>query len=175
MQSASKNGLHARQERMRQRQLVKPAVAARVTVKVATWNPVDYSKAVSYTAAPAMLSHCPKVNGVYMLEEAGRYYIGQSTDVAARFHSHRFYPISCHMEDPRGVLLAAIPYREDWNWSQNNHVRLNGEARFIAAALKMCIPLTNQLSPYKKDQLLSRFADLAEELSRIESAVRFLC
>ena len=171
----TKSDLLARQERMRQRQLGKLEMAVRVTVPAAVWNPVDYSKAVNYTAAPASLSHCPKISGVYMLEESGRYYIGQSTDVAARFYSHRFYPICCHMEDPRGVLLAAIPYQWDCDWKQNNHVRLNGEARFIAAALKMGLPLTNQLSAYKKDQLRSRFADLDEEKKRIESAIKFLC
>jgi hypothetical protein len=112
----------------------------------------------------------PHVSGVYMLTEAGRFYIGQSADVAGRILGHLSNPACCGFTEPRCLLLASVP---PWfvPWKQNAHRRLVAEARFIAAALSMNLPLTNTLSDYKRRKLLSLFPELAAEREIVERGV----
>lgn len=105
----------------------------------------------------------PRVSGVYMLTEAERFYIGQSGDVFARLLSHLSNPVSCGFTVPRGVLLASIPWRAGWTCAMNARYRMVAEARFIAAALTLDVPLTNKLSNFKRGKLLSIFPDLTTE------------
>lgn len=129
---------------------------------------VDYSRRVVYNPGltPIFPEYFPErrplVSGVYMLSEAGRFYIGQSGDVFTRLLSHLSHPACCGFTDPRGVLLASVPCRASWTW-ENEHYRKVVEARFIAAALSVDIPLTNKLTDYKRRKLLSLFPDLAAE------------
>ena len=169
--------LKARQERMKQRQLAKQKT---VTVlgyvpPAAAWNPIDYSEPVEYSSEVAALQYFPLVPGVYLLTVGGRFYVGQSVDVYARFSSHRLKPINCRFRDPKGAVLAAVPFRADWTWNENARVRLNAEARFIAAALSLDLPLTNALSAFKRAKLLRLFPDLQSERDRIEKALKILC
>lgn len=140
----------------------------------AATHPVNYAAPVKYLDGPRLLPETPKVNGVYLLSENDLFYIGQSSDVAARFCSHRLHPCSCHFVDPCGALLASVPNHYD-TWKKNSHVRLIAEARFIAAALHLGIPLTNKLTDTVKSNLLNRFPDLSEERARIEKALQILC
>jgi hypothetical protein len=114
----------------------------------------------------------PRVSGVYMLAEAGRFYIGQSVDVSRRLLGHLSNPVGCGFAEPRCILLAPVP-----TWSvpcnQNARRRLVAEARFIAAALSMNLPLTNTLTDYKRRKLLSLFPDLAAEREIVERGVRY--
>lgn len=138
----------------------------------AVYRPVDYSKPVNYLTEDVELFHFwPKACGVYMLFEDGRYYIGQSIDVPARYASHRLKPISCDLSDPLCVLLAKVPFREGWPWSRNAETRFNAEARFIAAALRMGIPLTNKITGNKREKLLAMFSDVTQERLRLEKAI----
>jgi len=139
-------------------------------------RPVDYTAPVEYSDADVMeFHHWPIVSGVYLLTENGRFYIGQSVDVAGRFASHRMKPANCKFSDPRCALLASVPYRHQprnlQSWNQNAHKRLIAEARFIAAALSMGLPLTNTLSAYKRDKLLNQFPDVTCERERIAQAL----
>jgi hypothetical protein len=172
-----RKNLQARQEMMKQRQFgrlssARPIQPAQPTP---TWTPVDYSNRVEYSSDVTQFQHWPRSNGVYLLAEGGRYYIGQSIDVAARFASHRLKPINCKFVDPRCVLLATVPLRDDVPWSKNTHVRLNAEARFIAAALGLDMPLTNSLSEFKRGKLRSLFPDVRTERERLEKAIQLLC
>jgi hypothetical protein len=110
----------------------------------------------------------PRVSGVYMLTEAGRFYIGQSGDVFARLLSHLSHPVCCGFAAPRGVLLASIPVRFGWTCAMNSRYRMIAEARFIAAALSLDVPLTNKLSKFVRGKLLSIFPDLAIEREIIQ-------
>jgi hypothetical protein len=110
----------------------------------------------------------PRVSGVYMLTEAGRFYIGQSGDVFARLLSHLSNPVCCGFTAPRGVLLASIPVRLGWTCAMNCRYRRLAEDRFIAAALSLDLPLTNKLSKFVRGKLLSIFPDLAIEREIIQ-------
>jgi hypothetical protein len=166
-----RNGLQARQEQMRRRRLgyVDPGPVA---------SPVDYSRRVVYGPNPGMTPVFPeyiperraRVSGVYVLTESGRFYIGQSVDVFARLLSHLSKPACCGFTAPRGLLLASVPVRADWTWDKNAHSRLIAEARFLAAALSLDVPLTNKLTNYKRGKLLSLFPDLATEREIVERA-----
>jgi hypothetical protein len=139
-----KKSLAQHQERMRER-VTREAQKAEETVKRmpmqsvrefprAAYKPVDYSKQVNYlTEDVELLHYWPRVCGVYLLFEDGRYYIGQSIDIPARYASHRLKPISCGFKDPRCAMLVRVPLREGWTWSQNAHTRLNAEARFLSS------------------------------------------
>ncbi len=154
---------------MRSRMAYRAAVPA--PMPEAPVNPVDYAAPVEYlVAAVVEFHHWPIVSGVYLLTEAGRFYIGQSADVAARFASHRLNPACCEFTDPRCQLLAAVPSRGGALSNESTHARLVAEARFIAAALSMDMPLTNKLSNYKRGKLLSLFSDLATERGIVERA-----
>jgi hypothetical protein len=137
-------------------------------------RPVDYSRRVVYSTALTPIfpeyfpERRPRVSGVYMLAEAGRFYIGQSGDVFARLLSHLSNPVCCGFTAPRGVLLASIPVRLGWTCAMNGRYRLIAEARFIAAALSLDVPLTNKLSNYMRGKLLSIFPDLAIEREIIQ-------
>jgi hypothetical protein len=169
-------GLQSRQEQMKQRQLERVnAPRVMVTVEERVGNPVDYSQPVEYVSDVILLQHWPQRSGVYLLAEGRQFYIGQSIDVPARFASHRLKPVNCQFEDPRCALLAEVPFRGGWSYTKNTHVRLNAEARFIAAAISLELPLTNTLSEYTRAKLLSKFADVSSERERIEKAVKFLC
>ena len=76
--------------------------------------------------------------------------------------------------DPRCVLLASVPaWRVDSN--QNERRRLVAEARFMAAALGMGLPLTNtNLTPFKREKLLSQFSDVSCERARLSRALQLL-
>lgn len=132
-------------------------------------RPVDYSRPVVYgpTLTPIFPEYFPerrpRVSGVYMLSESGRFYIGQSGDVFTRLLSHMSNPVCCGFTAPCGVVLASVPLRADWAWDKNAHTRLIAEARFIAAALSLNVPLTNKLSNDKRGKLLSIFPDLTIE------------
>jgi hypothetical protein len=121
-----------------------------------------------------LLTYWPRAGGVYLLHEDGEYYIGQSVDVPARYASHRLNPLSCKFKDPRCVMLAKVTYNMALSYSENNHTRLNAEARFIAAALQMDLPITNTLSEWKRGQLGAKFPDLREERRRLELATELL-
>jgi len=159
-----RNGLQARQEQMRRRQLgyVGPCPVS---------PPVDYSRPVVYGPTPGVTPIFPeyiperraRVSGVYMLSESGRFYIGQSGDVFARLLSHLSNPVRCGFTAPHGVLSASVQLRADWMPNKNTHSLLIAEARFLAAALSLDVPLTNKLSNYKRGKLLSLFPDLATE------------
>jgi hypothetical protein len=137
-------------------------------------HPVNYSRRVVYGPGLTPIfperspERRPRISGVYMLSESGRFYIGQSVDVFARLLSHMSNPVSCVFTAPRGILLVSVPIRVGWTWNQNAHVRLVAEARFIAAALRLDVPLTNRLSEYKRGKLLSLFPDLATEREIIQ-------
>jgi hypothetical protein len=142
--------------------------------------PVDYSKRVVYGPGPGVTpiypeylpEHRPHISGVYMLTESGRFYIGQSGDVFTRLLSHLSNPACCGFTAPHGVLLASVPFRDDWTLDKNTHMRLIAEARFIAAALSLDVPLTNKLSNYKRGKLLSLFPDITTEREIIKEALR---
>jgi hypothetical protein len=171
-----RKNLAQRQDSMRERSL-KPELRKPVQ-SVRECNPVDYSRPVEYLATRdvQLLTYWPKAGGVYLLCEDGRYYIGQSVDVPARYASHRLKPIGCGFQDPRCVMLAVVRDRPEWSWSQNNHVRLNAEARFLAAALRMGITLTNaNLTPLKRERLAKLFRDVTAERERLERAIKILC
>src|ERR1035437_6958216 len=153
---------------MRQRQLGRvDSPCAPVTVAARVGYPVDYSEPVEYISDVIQFQHWPQRSGVYLLAEGHRFYIGQSIDVPARFASHRLKPIGCKFEDPRCALLAEVPFRDNWRYAKNTHVRLNAEARFITAALSLGMPLTNTLSEYTRAKLRSKFADVSRETERI--------
>lgn len=164
--------LQARQDAMRQR-------LRRVNAPPIP-RPVNYSKRVVYGPDAGMTPIFPeyfperraRLSGVYMLTESGRFYIGQSGDVFARLLSHLSNPACCGFTAPRGVLLASVQLRADWTLDKNTHARLIAEARFIAAALSLGVPLTNKLSHYKRGKLLSLFPDLATEREIVERGVR---
>jgi hypothetical protein len=141
------------------------------------WTPIDYTAPLEpYTSELVFFPNYPRTAGVYLLEEAGRYYIGQSVDVVARVASHRFYPSACTFENPRGVILAAIQPKASLTWNENGRIRLHAEARFIAAGLVVLgAALTNKLSPYTRAKLAATFTDLTAERSRISEAVKILC
>lgn len=168
-----RKNLATRQAQMRQRAQKPP----REHLPPIEWNPVDYSAPVEYTTRDVQLLHYwPKAAGIYLLCEDGRYYIGQSIDVPARYASHRIKPVPCGFADPRCVQLAEVPCSPARSWSQNNHVRLNAEARFLSAALQMGIPLTNpNLTPFKRERLISMFDDVTRERERLEKALKILC
>jgi hypothetical protein len=137
-------------------------------------RPVNYSARIRYAEAGVVeFQRWPVTCGVYLLIESGRYYIGQSVDVAGRFASHRLNPVSCKFTNPRCVLLASIP---TWSvpWNQNARRRLVAEARFISAALAMELPLTNVLTLFKREKLLGQFSDLACERERLSRALQLL-
>ena len=142
--------------------------------KVIKPRAVDYSRRVRYdtTLTPIFPEYFPerrpRVSGVYMLTEDGRFYIGQSGDVFARLLGHLSNPVCCGFTAPRGVLLASIPVRFGWTCAMNSHYRLIAEARFIAAALSLDVPLTNKLSKFVRGKLLSVFPDLAIEREIIQ-------
>jgi hypothetical protein len=117
----------------------------------------------------------PQLPGVYLLAEGGLYYVGQSVDVWGRIASHRLNPACCQFEDPRGVLLSAVPHHDAWTWGENARTRHQAEARFIAAALSMGLTLTNKLSDWKKAKLLEAYPDLSGERERISEALIILC
>jgi len=164
--------LQIRQEQMKRRML-SPARAHNAT-PVAVWNPVDYSKPVQYGSDVCPLVYFPRFNGVYLLTEGGRFYIGQSVDVQARFSSHRIKPVCCEFVDPRGALLATVPEIPNGTYNDNAHLRLNAEARFIAAALSLGIPLTNTLSTRTRAKLEGMFLELDQERYRLEKALKIL-
>jgi hypothetical protein len=175
-----KKDIQAMQEAMRRRQartslVGSTADCATATLPAPQWNPIDYSQTVEYSGELAALQYFPRINGVYLLAEGGRYYVGQSVDVYARFSSHRLRPICCEFTDPRGAVLAAVPLRDDWTWGENLRVRLNAEARFVAAALSLDLPLTNTLSAFKRDKLRRLFPDISQERCRVENALKILC
>jgi len=157
-------GIPARQDAMRNRQL------GRVNAPPLP-RPVDYSKRVFYGPGPGVTAIYPEylpdrrphISGVYMLTESGRFYIGQSGDVFTRLLSHLTSPACCGFTAPHGVLLASVPLRAEWTLDKNRHTRLIAEARFIAAALSLDVPLTNTLSNYKRGKLVSLFPDIATE------------
>lgn len=137
-------------------------------------HPVNYGAPVEYADAAVMEFHTwPVVGGVYLLTENGRYYVGQSVDVAGRFASHRLNPVNCKLMEPRCALLAGVSERQAPR-NQSAHKRLIAEARFIAAALSMRLPLNNALTPYKRAKLLSQFPDVSRELARIAQALQML-
>jgi predicted GIY-YIG superfamily endonuclease len=139
-------------------------------------NPVDYSKRVEYTSPVVPIQHWPLMSGVYLLEEGGLYYVGQSLDAAARIASHRLHPACCHFKDPRGVVLAAVMQYDAPSWApENAHARLRAEARFIAAALSLGLTLTNTIGDRTKARLAAAFSDLSEERARISEALKILC
>jgi predicted GIY-YIG superfamily endonuclease len=111
--------------------------------------------------------------GVYLLTEDGHYYIGQTTDIPARFASHWRVPLNCKMKSPRCAVLGFVR-TQALSWHQRERLRLNAEARFIAAALSMGLPLTNTLSAYKRDKLLAQFPDVPCECARITQALLLL-
>ena len=163
--------LQEEQEKMRSRLALRACEPS--PMPEAPVNPVDYAAPVEYLhAAVVEFHHWPNVGGVYLLTEAGRFYIGQSADVAARFASHRLNPVCCGFADPRCVLLAAVSSRGGALLNESTHARLVAEARFIAAALSMEVPLTNKLSSYKRGKLLSLFSDLAIERKIIAGCLR---
>lgn len=173
--------LKLRQERMRRRQALarvkstEPALPRPTdAIPAAVWNPVDYSRRVEYTSEVRLLIYFPRFNGIYLLTEGGRFYIGQSVDVQARFSSHRIRPVCCHFVDPRGALLATVPEKPRGTYSENAHVRLNAEARFIAAALSLGLPLTNKLSEPKRAKLAAMFPELDRERERLKTALEIL-
>lgn len=143
-------------------------------------RPVDYSRRVAYGRTPGLTpifpeyltERRPRVSGVYMLSESGRFYIGQSGDVFTRLLSHISNPVCCGFTAPRGLVLASVPLRPDWTLDKNTHTRLIAEARFLAAALSLDVPLTNKMSNYKRGKLLSLFPDLAIEREIVERGVR---
>ena len=138
-------------------------------------HPVNYSVPVHYSETDvAEFHHWPITPGVYLLCERGEFYIGQTVDVAGRFASHRLNPVCCKFTDPRCVLLASVPaWRVDSN--QNERRRLVAEARFMAAALGMGLPLTNtNLTPFKREKLLSQFSDVSCERARLSRALQLL-
>ena len=169
----------ARQAEMRRRQEAKlgtTRMPPRGYDSGTMWgNPVDYSHPVGYSSDVAPMQYCARVNGVYLLAEAGRFYVGQSIDVYARFSSHRLRPVCGGFCDPRGVVLASIPFRDDWTLSENAHVRLNAHARFVTAALSLNLPLVNVLSAYKRDKLARLFPDISRERERLEKGLEILC
>ena len=142
-------------------------------------RPVDYSKRVVYstTLTPIFPEYFPErrphISGVYMLTDAGRFYIGQSGDVFARLLSHLSNPVSCGFTNPRGVLLASIPLRFGWKLDVNAHNRLVVEARFLAAALSLDVPLTNKMSNFKRGKLLNLFTDIATEREIIVEGISY--
>jgi hypothetical protein len=174
-----RKNLAERQQRMRERaeqEALKPEPIRIPRPSVPEYEPVDYSRPVTYLSDEIqVLYDWPPACGVYLLFEEGEYYIGQAVDVPARYASHRLRPCNCKFEDPRCSILATVPTHSGWTWSQNHHMRLIAEARFIAAALAMGIPLTNTLSEYKRNQLLGMFADLSPERTRLEKALKILC
>ncbi len=173
--------LQARQDAIKPRQLGR---VTPLTLRFVGWTrqvvcddssapcpPVDYSRRVVYGPVPGVTLFSPEylperrphISGVYMLTEAGRFYIGQSGDVFARLLGHLSKPACCRFTAPHGVLMASVPLRDDWTLDKNTHTRLIAEARFLAAALSLDVPLTNKLSNYKRGKLLSLFPDLATE------------
>jgi hypothetical protein len=166
--------IQARQAQMRQRQQERQPAARVPTLPPVVWNPVDYSKPVEYSSDVQPLMYFPRFNGVYLLNEGLQFYIGQSMDVHARFSSHRVKPVCCEFADPRGVLLATVPETVDGLWADSARIRLNAEARFIAAALSLGVPLNNTLSVQKRAKLAAMFPDLGPERARIEAALKLL-
>lgn len=176
-----KKNLALRQERMRERaerEAANPPKLVPLTYELPRYvsNPVDYSKPVAYlTTDVELLQFWPKACGVYLLCEDGRYYIGQSIDVPARYASHRLKAISSKFRDPRCVILAKVPFHEGWSLSRNEHTRLNAEARFLSAALQMEMPLTNtDLTEFRRAKLIKMFTDVSEERVRLEKALEIL-
>ena len=167
--------LQTRQEQMRMRQMSSGHRITPMAPVAPVRHPVDYSRSIEYSSEVSALHYFPRVNGVYLLTEDGQFYVGQSVDVYARFSSHRLRPISCHFHDPKGAVLAAVPLRDDWTWTENARVRLNAEARFVAAALSLNLPLTNALSTFKRNKLAGMFADIGPERERIRLALKILC
>ncbi len=173
-----KTDLHTRQERMRQRQLAKAqrrADPVKYKAPTAPWNPINYREPVFYAGCVSDPSRSlPCIGGVYLLTESGRYYIGQSVDIYARFYSHRLKHIACKMSDPTLVVLAATTRRVDRTWAENARVRLRAEARFMAAAVRMGLPLTNTLGTRALDSL-GAIPDVVEESERLDAALKTLC
>ena len=166
--------LAERQNQMRERTSLGDARRPEPALPMREWNHVDYSRPVKYINDEVqLLNYWPKACGVYLLNERGQYYIGQSVDVPARYASHRLQPSSCKFEDPRCVLLAVLPWL---GWEHRGvHLLLNSEARFLSAALQLGIPLTNtNLTAYKKEKLVGMFADVSEERGRLEKAIKIL-
>ena len=149
--------------------------------------PIDYQKAISYAERTiAAIPYWPIVSGVYLLGEGTRYYIGESTDVYCRVAEHRGRNemIKCSgLTDPRGVLLAEIPWIEKADWNTNKVYRLIAERRFISAGLRMGLVLTNKMSEPIRARVAEMFTDLDAETSRLRGALdllgdgtqRFLC
>jgi predicted GIY-YIG superfamily endonuclease len=133
----------------------------------------DFSKQVGYISTDLRpIEQCSEVNGVYLLAENGQFYIGQAIRIQARFVSHQQNPVSCGFTNPRGVLLAELPYHLGWTWNMNCRKRLIAEARFIAAALELDIPLTNNRKI--GTAFLRESADLSCEREILERAVMIL-
>jgi predicted GIY-YIG superfamily endonuclease len=174
--------MRKRQEQERKRQLPRAPSANPTSPGPLEYRPVNYAVPVNYTDAAVVewqlnlhLYYQPTMSGggVYLLVEDGQYYIGQTTDVPARFASHWRNPVSCKFKAPRCARLAVIRTKA-LSWDRRARLRLNAEARFIAAALAMGLPLTNTLSPFKRDKLLAQFPDISRERDRIAQALRLL-
>jgi len=76
------------------------------------------------------------------------------------------------MENPRGFLLAETPLTE--GWFKDADQRLVSERRFIVAALRMGLELTNSLSENQRESYKAQFAHsgLHQEMTRLQVAVR---
>ena len=133
----------------------------------------DFSKRVRYLSTDLRpIEECAETNGVYMLTEDGRFYIGQAVRIHARFLNHQQNSETCGFKNPRGILLAELPCHSGWTWNMNCRKRLIAEARFIAAALDLGIPLTNNRKIGTAG--LRKSADLSREREILERAVTVL-
>jgi hypothetical protein len=141
---------------------------------------VDYSAIVPYENRAPEHSPCPKVNGVYLLHEDGRYYIGESCDVFARTNGHRLatqaYRIS-GMVNPDAVLLAEIKLSTEHYEPHERAKRRIAERRFIVAALRMGLTLTNKSLQHRtfRDKIQAQFSDVTAEMERLQFAIKKLC
>jgi hypothetical protein len=137
--------------------------------------PVD--QPVLFTEHPVQEMVVANVMGVYILHENGQYYIGESVHVGQRFCNHQYVmneKVGCKMENPRGCVLMEL--EAGASFQDSKRLRLVAERRFIRAALKIGLRLTNNLSEDRIERLLKEAdeLDLFEEFARLRDAAMLL-
>ncbi|MBZ5695993.1 MAG: hypothetical protein LAN36_11620 [Acidobacteriia bacterium] len=121
-------------------------------------------------------------SGIYLVrysEEIYRgewlYYVGQSLNVCGRVGGHL---LDFWQRTPRAILLMNMEGPKDVSaasWGQRAFLQrrlIEQEARFMAAAVSLRLPLTNKATIGPDD--LNSFGDLSKEISRIYAALEIL-
>lgn len=121
-------------------------------------SPADLANFLEVSQPPERL-YVPRIAVVYMLHEAGRFYIGRSVDVVQRFLHHRDSDARAGMEDPDVLILVRFKPRTP------QRLQCVAEGRFIAAAREMGLNLANRYVGYKADA-----AGVQWEMDRIKAA-----